>query len=503
MPVIPFPEFTPDMPDLSQGTDIALNVHPETAESYAPVPSLKAFSSSALNSKCLGSVATRDSAGTISLWAGTATKLYRMIAASTAWIDVSKVGNYTTIDGDNWHFEVYSDKVFATNFNDPIQSFLQGTDTLFSDLSPDAPHARYMCTPKDFLMVGNTSDPVGGVNEARVWWSGSGDPTSWPTPGSALAQQQQSDFNDFQGDYGPVTGMVDSLAGADVAIFFERAVWRGVYAGPPTVFNFIPAENARGTRCPNGIVTSGALVYYPADDGFYVFDGSQSTPIGSQKFDQWFWSTVNQNFLWNVIGAADPLSRAIIWIFPSVNASNGIPDTALIYRWDLQRASYAQFSADWLMRILSFGVTLDGFFGLGFTQLDTIPASLDSRQWIGGALNMGVIDTGHHLATFGGPNLPAQIATSTMQATPGKLSWVSSSRPLVQLTTGTPTIAIASRNNQYDPIVYGPDIPPDINGDCPQRAEGRYQSALLKIPAGAAWTHAVGVDATADPSGER
>lgn len=502
MTVLPLPIWAPDKADLSDATAIALNVIPRTTESYGPFNSLNPYSSNAMDGPALGAITVQAIDGTVSVFAGTADKLYRMTGASLLWGDVSGAA-YNTIQGDVWHFTLYGQNVHVTNFVDPIQTFLQGTSTKFADLAAAAPKARYLCTPKNFLMVANTSDPVGGTNPARVWWSASGDPTSWPTPGSALAQQEQSDYNDFQGSFGEITGLVDSLASADVAIFFKQAVWRGLYVGPPDVFDFFPAENVRGCPCPNGIVPLGAFVYYPGTDGFYFFDGSQSVPIGADKFDKWFWSTVNQKFLWNVIGAADVANRAIIWIFPSTASSSGIPDTALIYRWDIQRAAYAQFSADWLARLLSFGVTLDSFSAAGFPDLDTIPYSLDSRVWIGGALQIGAIDTGHKLAYFSGPTLAASIATSTQQLTPGQLSWVSDTRPLIQLTAGTPTIAISGRNNVYDPIVFGAAVPPDSMGTCPQRSDARYHAALLGVSAGAAWSHASGVDLTAQPSGER
>lgn len=492
------------MPDLADATSLALNVMPRTEQSYGPFSSLSSFGTTALDGQCIGAVTTQMIDATVTVFAGTADKLYRMADSTVGFVDVSGTA-YSIATGDTWHFELYGPKVFATNFADPIQSYTQGVSVTFSDLSADAPHARYLCTPKNFLMVANTFDAVGGTNPARVWWSGSGDPTSWPAPGSALAQQEQSDFQDFQGSYGEITGIFDSLASADVAIFFRQAVWRGLYVGPPDVFDFFPTENVRGSPYPNAFVPLGSVIYYPSDDGFYVFDGSTSTPIGSQKFDDWFCTNMNQAFPWMVIGAADVENRAIIWIFPSTASSSGIPDTALIYRWDLQRASYCKFSAEWLMRLLSFGVTLDGFPAAGYPVLDTIPYSLDSRVWQGGALQIGAIDTSHKLAYFAGATMAAQIATSTVQITPGRLSWVDSTRPLIQMTSlpSGVSIAVSGRNNQYDPIVYGPLVPPNSMGDCPQRSDARYHSAMMAISAGAAWSHAVGVDGNGQPSGER
>lgn len=502
MAVLPLAEWCPDKPDLATATDIALNVIPRTKDSYGPVNDLAAYSASALDSACIGAVTVQDVDQTVSIFAGTSEFLYQMTALSSSWVDVSGA-SYSTAEGDSWRFELYGRNVYATNFGDPIQYFLQGTSVIFADLSVDAPQARFLCTPKNFLMAGNTYDPVGGLAPARLWWSAAGDPALWPTPGSALAQQTMSDYNDFSGSYGEITGLVDSLASADVAIFFRHAVWRGIYVGPPDVFDFFPAENVRGCPCPNGVVVVGAMVYYPGEDGFYVFDGSQSMPIGADKFDKWFWQNVNIGYLWNVIGAADVVNKAVIWIFPSVNSSSGVPDTALVYRWDIQRASIFECSADWITRFLSFGATLDTLDSLGYPVLDTIPYSLDSRVWIGGALQMGGINAAHQLAYFSGDTLAAQVGTQTVQLTPSRKSWVSSARPLVQLSSGTPTISIGARNTLYDALVFGPAVPPDVNGECPQRSDNRYHEAVLAMPAGSAWTHMSGIDVTAEPSGER
>ena len=368
------------------------------------------------------------------------------------------------------------------------------------------PQARRICTPKNFVMVGNTYDPVGGLGPKRIWWSAAGDGTTWPAPGSDAAIQGMSDYNDFQGNLGEINGVVDSLANADVAIFFRHGVWRGIFVGPPDVFDFFPTENVRGCPAPNSIVALGAVVWYLGEDGFYSFDGATSTPIGNDKFDIWFWANVNRSYLWMVIGAVSVPHKIIIWAFPSIASSTGICDTTLIYRWDIGRASYAYLgpgALEWLFRVLSFGATLDSLSALGFNDLDTLPASLDSAIWIGGALQIAAVNGAHELAFFTGPNMAAQVATQTKQLTPGRQSWVSSARPLMDLTAGAPTVAVAGRVALYDAIVYNPPVLPDISGECPQRSDARYHNFSLAVDYGASWTHIVGAEVTATPSGLR
>jgi hypothetical protein len=99
--------------------------------------------------------------------------------------------------------------------------------------------------------------------------------------------------------------------------------------------------------------------------------------------------------------------------------------------------------------------------------------------------------------------MAASVATQTKQLTAGRRSYVQSARPLVDLTQGTPTISFAARVSLYDPETFGAAVPPDISGECPQRSDGRYHNAMVGIPAGATWTHIVGVDATFVPGGFR
>lgn len=501
MTIVPVGEFAPDMPDLAEATDIALNVIARTPLSYGPMSGLSPYSANALPSICLGVAAAQNVDESIYLFGGTVSTLSDIDPGTLAWTDVSKVGGYSVAQGDNWRFAQFNSIILATDFADPIQSFVMGSSTLFADLSPDAPQARHIAVAKTFTIVANTSDSVGGLNPSRIWWSGSNDPTNWPIPGSAAAQQVQSDYSDLVGSLGDITGLVANLTGCDCAVFFQRGVDRMIYVGPPDIFDFYPAENVRGTRASNSIVPLGNVVYYLAEDGFYVFDGNTSTPIGADKIDKWFFGQLDQSRLENVIGAADMINKAIMWIFPSTSSAGGTPDTLLIYRWDIQRWSYAAISAEWLARALSFNVTMDSMDALGYTNLDTVPFSLDSRIWIGGTPQIMAADPNSFLAAFNGSTLQAQIGTKAMQIVPGKLAFVSGSRPMVD--GGSPTVSISARQTYQDAEVFGPDIAPNRIGDCPQRSVGRYHRARITVPAGSTWTQALGVDLAAIPAGQQ
>jgi hypothetical protein len=501
MPLIPPAEFAPDQPALSEFTDIVLNVVPLTKESYGPLRSLEPFSD-ALDSQCRGVVSVQDSDLATFTFAGTETTLNMITGGDITWNDVSQAGAYSTGDQEYWRFGQFHDLVIATNFIDPVQAYDMSSPTLFADLAAGAPKGRHIAIVRNFCVVANTNDPSDSNVPMRVWWSAYNNATDWPVPGSADAQAKQSDFTDLVGDQGAITGLVGHLGGADGAVFFARGVWRMVYQGPPTVFGFYPAEGVSGTRASNSIVHIGPTVYYLAEDGFAVFDGTRSQPIGGQKVDRWFFDRVDHNYLDQVIGAVDPINKLVFWIFPSTAATvPGAPDTMLIFNFQIGRWSYAETSAEWLLRSLSFGVSLDGLDALFPGGIDSIPYSLDSRLFVGGAVQLSAIDTDHKLAFFAGQTLEAQIATRTAQPFDGMRAWVRSVRPLVD--GGVPTVAMGLRDRLVDTVAFGSDVAMNSMGESPQRADGRYISALVKVPAGSNWEHMRGIDLDAEKGGWR
>ena len=512
MVMLPIAEWMPDQPDLVTATDIASNVIPLTADSYGPQYQLAAYSSNALGAVGIGLFTCQNVDDAVYVFAGTQTDLFQLTSGALAWGNVSLAsGGYTAGSTSTWRFVQFGKLVLATDFSDAIQTFTMGSSTNFAVLSAGAPQAKFIAVAKTFTIVGNTYDGVGGYNPARMWWSATNDPTNWPTPGGATAQQVQSDYSDLNGPQGDITGLVPNLTGCDCAIFFQRGITRMLYVGPPDIFDFFPVQNARGTRAPNSIVTLGALCFFWSDDGFYSFDGNTCAPIGANKVDRWFAANLNQFYLTNIIGYTDIKNRAIVWMFPSTQAPNGLPDTKLIYRWDIQRWSYsalinangnivgAQFGASGL----TFGISMDAMYGLGFTNVDTLPYSLDNVAWIGGAPQPAFIDVNGYLA-FDGPNtLEAQLGTQVVQLFPGKLGYVQSVRPLVDGGSPQPLVSVAGRQNYYDPEVFGPDVAVNIAGDCPQRSSGRYHRARITVPAGNSWGQGFGVEVTAVPAGQR
>jgi hypothetical protein len=497
--MIPFAEWLPDAPAyLNPGATVAKNVLPRSGGTYGPLAGLVAYSA-AIGGRALGATALLDSDGNANLFAGDATKLYRLVAGSTNFADVSRAGGYAGGADGRWAFAQYGSRVAAANFIDPIQSFVIGGAGLFSDLAASAPRARHLAVVRDFLMAANTFDTLDGNRPQRVWWSAIDDPTNWPAIGSSAAAAVQSDRQDLVGEGGWIQGILGGLGVADGVVLQERAVWRMTYVGPPAVFQFDAVEGARGTPAPGSIVQVGALAYYLGEDGFYAFDGTTSLAIGANKVDRTFFADADAGCFHRIAAAADPINKLVAWAYAGAGHSGGLPNRLLIHNWESRRWSLAELETELPLRALTFGYTLDSLDSLS-GSLDALGTSLDSRLYTSGRVQFAAFDAAHRLSYFTGGNLAATIETGEL-AGEGQRLFISGIRPLVD--GGTVTASVGYRETPNAAPVFSAPTAPAADGHCPQRISARFARARVEIAAAGSWAHAQGVEARVQREGAR
>ncbi len=498
--VLPVAEYAPDMPGYMGGqSDNIVNVIPRTPLSYGPLSSVAKFSTG-LNARCQGAYFGLDSGGNVNGFAGDATNLYQLTPTATSWAIVSSsAGAYSIATEDQWDFTLFGTRIVATDFSDQVQSFLLGVDTKFSNLITTAnpPKARHVAVAKSYLVLADTSDPIYGAQHQRVWWSRSGDPTKFDAPGSALATQYETGFQDLLGDGGWIKQVVGNLGTADIAVFMEHAIFRGVWVGAPAVFDFFPAQGVRGTPAGGSVAQLGAIAYYLGEDGFYAFDGTNSRPIGANKVDKTFYADLDQNYMGSISSAIDPINKLYIVAYPGAGHTGANCNKLLMYNWQLDRWSSATpvpgGSFELISRALSFGYTLDQIYTVLGYSLDTMPFILDSRVWTGGNLLLGLFDTTHSLNFFTGTPLAATVDTQEMQPIAGKVTRIVNSRPLVD-GNAAPSVSIGTRNRQVDSISFGSAVPMNSLGTSPQRTIGRYIRGRITVPSASSWTHISGLE---------
>src|SRR5579863_9083467 len=361
--LLPPADWRPDLPDYpGKGSANIRNVMPRTAGSYGPFLGPNVYSN-ALSQRCQGAAAFIDKAGNVNLFAGDASDLYQLTSGSANWSKVSKSASpYSAPADGEWNYTYFNGDVIATDFVDTPQYFTLGVSSAFADLPGTPPQGRYIATLKNaFVMLANTQDGTNGALPQRCWWSAAGNAKTggWPTPGGVTAATLQSGAADLLGDAGWIMGLAADLTNADGAVFLERAVKRIVYAGPPAVFDFLPAENTRGCPAPNSLVTWGGMAFYLGQDGFCGFDGAMALPIGLDWVDKFFWSDVDLNNLARVVGTVDPVNRLIWWAYPGAGSQGGNPNRLLLYHPLLQKWTVCDITCETVCRMLSIGYTLD------------------------------------------------------------------------------------------------------------------------------------------------
>lgn len=515
--ILPFGEFLPDLPQFANpGSSYIMNAAPRTQGSYGPVATPSPYAPALPDPPVVGSYSYEAGDGTIFNFAGTRQHLYVQKTGGIDFSDVSGPGApFHTEDDGFWQFTSFGNRLIACNFDDPIQTYLAGTDTAFSELASAAPRARYCAVIRDFLMVANTYDAVDGEVPHRVWWPAIGNPLNWPTPGTDAAIEVQSDFQDLvQTDLGIITGIVGGhLSASDGAVLCQRGIYRVQYAGSPAIFDFAVAQGATGTEAPLSIVNrrlaqpggiASSVIYYRGTDGFYAFDGSSCMPIGAQKVDMYFANDLDPNYQRQVQGVYDPMHKLVIWAYHGVG-NNGLFNKALIFNWELNRWAPVDLSATpvaWVAGEMATtqGYTLDELDVFG--NLEQIKFSFDDAVWAGGVPSLCWFD-GNGVQNFvTGPSMQATVETGEQQLFPGRRARITNTRPIAD--SGVPvSIQIGAREKTRDTVAYTMLVPENILGDCPQRSTGRYTRFRMTVPAGAGFNHLQGIDVSANPEGIR
>jgi hypothetical protein len=474
--IIPFGEYLPDLPDFNNpGSTIAKNVIP-AGDSYQSFPSQTVYSN-ALGARCIGAFSTKDADGNTVNFTADANKLYRM--ASAAYADVSKVGGYTTGTDENWFFTRHNNRLIATNYNDNIQTFTVNTSSNFSDLSVNAPRARYIATIGNFIVVGNTFDSIDGNVPNRVRWSGLDDPTAW-----TVSATTQADYQDLNVSNGWIRAVVSGEYGV---IFQERAIVRMEYVGSPLVWRFSEVETGKGTMSPNSVVKAGNIIFYLGIDGFYAFDGNRSIPIGANKVDQTFFDEIDLGYLARVYGTADFDKQVIYWAYPATGNTSGRANKILCYNYAPNSKNRWTFidgiDIELFYTSLSEGYTLDTLDTVS-GSLDVLTTSLDSRVWTGENYILSGFNSDHKQINFTGPAMTATLETAEFQAFPGNRATITLVRPLVNGSSSTITVQAGTRNVQTSDVSYGATFSPNSTGDCPIRSNARYHRLRVNISGG-------------------
>lgn len=480
---IPVGAWRPDLPDYErQGSCEALNVIPGL-NSYRPFPAYVS-TTDALTARGQGAFFARASDGSGFLFAGDATKLYKLV--NNAWTDVSRLagGVYATPADGVWNFELFGSTVYAQNGLDTPQKFNIDTDANFTDGVATMPTSKYLGNVGDFLMLGNI-----GAFRNRIQWSPIDDPDGVWTP-SQVTQASRQDL--------PDGGWVQGLVGLEFAavILQEFAIRRCTYVGVPLIFQFAEVAKSIGCTIPGSVAAYKDLIFFVHRTGFYsIVGGYQIAAIGEQKWNRYFWNNIDVTNLHRVTSAIDPANTIYLCMFPNLSASAGNPNEGIAYNWTTGEGSHimpGDFEMVFSGATQTAGYTLEGLDAISLT-LEGLPFSLDSQFYSGVARQLlSGFGTDHKMGFFDGSPLAYTVDTTEAEIIKSRKSFLRSGRPLVD--GGTPSITLGTRDRLIDAVTWGTPTPIDSLGYCAFRRKARYYRGRITGAAGDSWTHIQGID---------
>jgi len=483
MALLQWGEWKPDVSDyLGSASKLIRNVLPQ-GDGYAPFPSSTAFSGS-LPATCRGGFYALKSDGSVVIFAGTATKLYRMSNTDYTWVDVSKAaGTYTAPTfgslAANWQFAQTGNLVWATQANAPLQVYDLSSSTAFADGAGSPPQAAYISVVGRFLVLsGLLSAPY------RIQWSGL---NSFNSGTSWTSGINSSDFQEF-----PDGGIVRGVAGGEFGLIFQdQAIRRMSYVGGVLIFQIERLTQDMGLFAPYSIARAGQTIFFYSGKGFHKIDpGGFPVQIGRERVDRTFFNDLDRGNLQLFMSASDPRASRVYWAYKSTSGPVGLYDTIIGYDYLLDRWFPVAASGEFLLGISQSGITLEA--------LDAISASIDAMTLSLDAYATAVqpeiaqFDSSHKLAFFRGATLEATLQTAE-QGTDSARVFMKGFRPV----TDAPAFygSVSYRETPQEASTASDEsLVNTRTGRCDFRRSTRYGRYVGRIPAGTTWTFTAGVE---------
>lgn len=479
---VPFGEWLPDMPELDNpGAIEALNVIPSEG-GYVPFQQLSPLAGLVLPEKAVSGIRLFDRSDAATLYAGTLEGVYMKQAASMLQVYDAP---YTLFYENMWQFVQFGQFIVALHPQvHPLVGDV-GAGVSFTPLGGSPPIATVGGRVGDFLVLGNLAsedDPDNPQQPQRIRWSGFNNiEAPWITDPAT-----QADFNDMPAEGGAVMGITGREFGS---VFQARIISRMTYVGLPTVFDIETVEAARGAISPGCIVDIGPAVFFIAEDGFFVWNGTNSTPIGDNKVNRYFFNRLNWKKRALIQGGVDYINSAIVWAFPI--DSTGTLQELITYSYKENKFAHTITTIEALINGTPFGTSLDSLTG----NLDTdYPISFDDAFWTDGRSTLGAFNTAHTYGLFNGANMAATIDTSESTGPDSSRVFVNSARPMVNVSAAVCTVSTIRRDQLIgEAIVIDAPVTQEITGECSVFSDARYTRFRAGVPAGATWRHARGV----------
>jgi hypothetical protein len=208
------------------------------------------------------------------------------------WEDVSPATGALDTLGDFFRFD--NDVIYVCGSRLAILKNMGSSHaTDFATLGGSPPTASTGARVRQHAVFGGGTGTYYSVRTSAI-----GDPTDWPTPGSADARSKQA----IEQDLNPEFGHVQQIVGSEKIgiIFQDQALTRMTYVGGAVVYEFDTFERVSGYGHSGFFskpVTDGKLWYWYNETGVFATDGYAVKKISEGKIDEaLFLNTISHPF---------------------------------------------------------------------------------------------------------------------------------------------------------------------------------------------------------------
>lgn len=496
MAVTPFGEWLPDQVAFGHsGMVIARNVMPAPGGlGYSPFPSLVA-ALAALPGPPRGIILAEVPGGIRYTYAGTDKALY--VLAGSGWSNVSATGGYSLDVDDRWEFCQYGKKIIAVCGSAAPMQVIDIGAPKFAPLATSSrkPLARRIGLIDGTPVIAHTFDDQDGEQPSRVWWCrriAVPDITDW-TPnlstrcGYTTGLPQASDG-----------GVMRLIAGETGFVSCRHAIYRFRFVPGNTLVQLDRLVRGKGPLAAGAIVDDGRMTYFLDEDGFYVFDGETTQPIGHAKVDETITRRLNRSALDTITSAVMGSTGMILFALPLDGAPS--PTHVIVYAWKEQRFSEAVVGMAQIGESAVPGISLteEPWASRVLTQQPWANYRLTAPEFSGGARVLTALDQNGNMFYVSGPGMPAILETAEEAPFEPLFAKVTQVRPVIDGADGV-TVQIGQREAASDDVIYTAPVPLNRVGVARVRARGVYLRTRINIPAG--FRQAVGSSMDPRPGG--
>lgn len=480
---IPAGEWLPDQPTVNNpGALEALNVMP-FGTNYVPFCAHEPQVNGATPDAVHGAVAASLVGGITQLYAGTANGLYTRLAGAP-FVLLQAV----SVSQDfSWQFIPFKTLMVALHQDIFPVKMVLGAVAAPVAVGGTPPRAACGAMCGDFLVLGNLlvdPDAGGAAAPNRIRWSGIKNiDANWVTNNVT-----QADYSDMP----PEGGAVVAISGrTNMVVFQERKISFGRYVNLPQVWDIETVEEDVGCIARDSVVSIGGFKLFISQDGFRIWNGTNTTPIGDGKVNKYFFNRMNYGRRGRIVGAADTKNGCVAWAFPTSN--DGALNEIILYNYRDNKWSHSIQTIEYLLSSAVSTTTTEDL--IGFT--DDYPGSyVDDPSYVaGGRRLMAAFNQLHNYGLYSGANMAATIDTGEFSGPGSNRVFANNARPMIDLAQPVATITPILRDQlEGEPLVYEAEVGQEGDGTCPILADARYIRFRTKVPAGAIWNQFRGIE---------